>query len=55
MSSAAPMLDGVRVLDLATLAAAPLTATYLAEFGADVIKVEDPRGGDPIRGWGNQR
>jgi citrate lyase beta subunit len=49
------MLDGVRVLDLATLAAAPLTATYLAEFGADVIKVEDPRGGDPIRGWGNQR
>lgn len=49
------MLDGVRVLDLATLAAAPLVATYLGEFGADVIKVEDPRHGDPIRGWGNQR
>jgi len=49
------MLDGVRVLDLATLAAAPLVATYLGEFGADVIKVEDPRNGDPIRGWGNQR
>src|SRR5262245_7726160 len=49
------MLDGVRVIDLATLAAAPLVATYLGEFGADVIKVEDPRNGDPIRGWGNQR
>ncbi|WP_172831637.1 CaiB/BaiF CoA transferase family protein [Mycobacterium asiaticum] len=48
------MLDGVRVLDFATLAAAPLVATYLGEFGADVIKVEDPDGGDPIRGWGNQ-
>src|SRR5262249_35570333 len=49
------MLDGLRVLDLATLAAAPLVATYLGEFGADVIKVEEPRHGDPIRGWGNQR
>jgi crotonobetainyl-CoA:carnitine CoA-transferase CaiB-like acyl-CoA transferase len=50
-----PMLDGVRVLDLATLAAAPLVATYLGEFGAEVIKVEQPDGGDPIRGWGAQR
>lgn len=49
------MLDGLRVLDLATLAAAPLVATYLGEFGADVIKVEQPVHGDPIRGWGNQR
>lgn len=49
------MLEGVRVLDMATLAAAPLAATYLGEFGADVIKIEDPRSGDPIRTWGNQR
>ncbi|MEZ0365732.1 CaiB/BaiF CoA transferase family protein [Mycobacterium sp. pUA109] len=49
------MLDGIRVLDLATLAAAPLAATYLGEFGADVIKIEQPDGGDPIRSWGNQR
>lgn len=49
------MLSGVRVLDLATLAAAPLAATYLGEFGAEVIKVEQPRQGDPIRTWGNQR
>ncbi|MBH0780466.1 CaiB/BaiF CoA transferase family protein [Nocardia bovistercoris] len=49
------MLAGVRVLDLATLAAAPLAATYLGEFGADVIKVEQPGVGDPIRTWGAQR
>ena len=49
------MLNGVRVLDFATLAAAPLAATYLGEYGADVIKVEQPGEGDPIRGWGNQR
>ena len=49
------MLHGIRVLDLATLAAAPLVATYLGEFGADVIKVEQPGSGDPIRGLGNQR
>jgi crotonobetainyl-CoA:carnitine CoA-transferase CaiB-like acyl-CoA transferase len=48
-------LSGVRVLDAATLAAAPLAATYLAEFGAEVIKVEQPEGGDPIRSWGAQR
>src|SRR5580693_832028 len=48
------MLEGIRVLDAATLAAAPLAATYLGEFGADVIKIEQPDGGDPIRTWGNQ-
>ncbi|MCV7377418.1 CoA transferase [Mycobacterium alsense] len=49
------MLDGLRVLDAATLAAAPLVATYLGEFGADVIKLEEPRRGDPLRAWGHQR
>lgn len=49
------MLEGIRVLDMATLAAAPLAATYLGEFGAEVIKIEQPRGGDPIRGWGAQK
>lgn len=48
------MLAGIRVLDMATLAAGPLAATYLGEFGADVIKIEQPQGGDPIRGWGVQ-
>lgn len=49
------LLEGVRVLDFATLAAAPLAATYLGEAGADVIKIEQPGQGDPIRSWGNQR
>ncbi|TCJ94972.1 CaiB/BaiF CoA transferase family protein [Nocardia alba] len=49
------MLEGIRVLDMATLAAAPLAATYLGEFGAEVIKIEQPRGGDAIRGWGAQK
>jgi crotonobetainyl-CoA:carnitine CoA-transferase CaiB-like acyl-CoA transferase len=49
------MLEGIRVLDMASLAAAPLAATYLGEFGAEVIKIEQPQGGDPIRGWGVQK
>ncbi|MCD2195324.1 CoA transferase [Actinomycetospora endophytica] len=48
-------LTGLRVLDMASLAAAPLAATYLGEFGADVIKLEPPGVGDAIRGWGAQR
>ena len=45
-------LDGVRVLDLATFVAAPFSATILGEFGAEVIKVEQPESGDPLRGLG---
>ena len=45
-------LDGIRVLDCATFIAAPYCATMLAEFGAEVIKVELPRNGDPIRRFG---
>jgi crotonobetainyl-CoA:carnitine CoA-transferase CaiB-like acyl-CoA transferase len=42
-------LAGVRVLDIATFVAAPYCATILSEFGAEVIKVEEPRMGDPFR------
>ena len=45
-------LDGIRVLDLATFVAAPFAATILGEFGAEVIKVEHPAGGDPMRKFG---
>jgi len=45
-------LDGIRVLDLATFVAAPFAATILGEFGAEVIKVEHPDGGDPMRRFG---
>jgi len=48
-------LAGLRVIDAATLAAGPLIATWLGEHGAEVIKVEQPDGGDPLRQWGAQR
>lgn len=45
-------LAGVRVLDCATFIAAPTCATILGEFGAEVIKVEQPGVGDPLRRFG---
>lgn len=45
-------MAGVRVLDAATFLAAPFCATIFAEFGADVIKIEHPQHGDPLRGLG---
>ena len=41
-------LDGIRVLDASTGIAGPMAAMYLADFGADVVKLEPP-GGDPGR------
>jgi formyl-CoA transferase len=45
-------LEGVTVVDAASLYAGPLAATYLGDFGAEVIKVEHPDGGDPLRHFG---
>ncbi len=45
-------LSGVTVVDAASLYAGPLAATYLGDFGAEVIKVEHPDGGDPLRQFG---
>lgn len=45
-------LQGIRVVDIATIIAAPFTATLLGEFGADVLKVEHPLGGDGLRRFG---
>ena len=46
-------LHGVRVIDLATFIAGPFTAAILSEFGAEVIKVEQPGQGDPLRKFGS--
>jgi succinyl-CoA:(S)-malate CoA-transferase subunit B len=45
-------LEGVRVLDIATFIAGPFCGTILGEFGADVVKVEQPGVGDPMRRFG---
>ncbi|SAK89149.1 CaiB/BaiF CoA transferase family protein [Caballeronia ptereochthonis] len=44
-------LQGIRVIEIGTLIAAPFAARMLAEFGAEVIKIETPNGGDPLRKW----
>lgn len=48
-------LDGIRVIECATLAAGPMVGGALAEFGAEVIKVEQPGVGDPMRTWGDRK
>ena len=47
-------LEGIRVIDIATLFAGPTAATILADYGASVIKVEHPRG-DPVRDHGHSK
>ena len=44
-------LKGVKVVELGQLIAGPFAAKTLADFGAEVIKVESPKGGDPLRRW----
>jgi formyl-CoA transferase len=48
-------LQGIRVLELSNHLAAPTASMYLADFGADVIKVERPGDGDELRRWGNHK
>ncbi len=46
-----PPLRGIKVIELGTLIAGPFCSRILAEFGADVIKIESPEGGDQLREW----
>src|SRR5688500_18863606 len=49
-----PALEGLRVLDLATFIAGPFVGGMLAEYGADVVKVEQPGTGDSLRELGHK-
>ena len=46
-----PALQGIKVLEIGTLIAGPYAASLLGQFGAEVIKIESPDGGDPLRTW----
>ncbi|MBL7488824.1 CoA transferase [Frankia sp. AgB1.9] len=47
-------LAGCRVLELGSLIAGPFCGQLLGDFGAEIIKIEDPTRGDPMRQWGSQ-
>ena len=51
MSETQKPLAGLKVVELGTLIAGPFCTRIMAEFGAEVIKVESPDGGDPLRKW----
>ena len=48
-------LDDLRVVELGQLLAGPFCGQLLGDFGAEVIKVEDPAAGDPMRQWGREK
>ena len=50
-----PALDGLRVLETGVLVAGPFCGQLLADFGAEVIKLEQPGVGDPMRQWGREK
>ena len=52
MPAESPALDGLRVLELGSFIAGPFAGQLLGDLGADVVKIEPPGTGDPMRKWG---
>src|SRR5690349_18243652 len=52
MTVSAGPLAGLTVLDLSTIVSGGTATAMLADFGAEVVKIEHPRQGDPLRSWG---
>ena len=48
-------LSDLRVIELGTLLAGPFCGQLLGDLGAEVIKIEPPGQGDPLRAWGRQK
>ena len=49
------VLDGISVIEFGQLLAGPFAGCILGYFGAEVIKIEAPESGDPIRGWRDEK
>ena len=47
-------LAGIRIIEVASYVTGPFASQLLADMGADVIKIEEPKRGDPFRGWGEK-
>ena len=48
-------LDDIRVIEMGSLLAGPFCGQLFGDFGAEVIKIEDPKSGDPLRQWGREK
>jgi formyl-CoA transferase len=48
-------LDDIRVIEMGSLLAGPFCGQLLGDFGAEIIKIEDPKAGDPMRQWGREK
>ena len=47
-------LSSIKIVEAASYVTGPFAAQLLADMGADVIKIEEPKHGDPFRGWGER-
>ena len=47
-------LAGIKIIETASYVTGPFAAQLLADMGAEVIKLEEPKRGDPFRGWGDE-